>query len=200
MRKTAMLAELLLAVLLLSACAGTTPDTTRYLLPASGPAGTARVEPPEWIGLGRLSVAPYLAQAGLVVETREHQVRPARFHQWAEPLADGLRRFLRSEISASLGFDIGADVSQRRHWDQTVDVSVDRMHGNLSGEAVLVARWWIAPGSTQGETAAFRFAASQPLSRKGYPGLVDAQIELARQLAVAIAESLRGQQGEESID
>lgn len=190
----------LLSMLVLAGCAGTTPDTTRYLLPAAAPAGTARVEPPVWIGLGRVSVAPYLSQAGLVVETREHQVRPARFHHWAEPLADGLRRFLRSEISASLGFEIGADVSQRRRWDQTVDVSIDRMHGNLSGEALLVARWWIVPGSGQEESAAFRFAASQPLSRQGYPGLVDAQIELARQLAVAIAESLRLRDGSKVID
>ena len=195
-----MRAAALLASLLLAACAGTTPDTTRYLLPASAPLGTARVEPPVWIGLGRIAVAPYLSQAGLVVETRAHQVRPARFHQWAEPLADGLRRFLRSEISASLGFDIGADISQRRRWDYRVDVSVDRLHGNLSGEALLVARWWIAPGSGQGENAAFRFAASQPLPREGYPGLVDAQIELARQLAVAITESLRRQIGQEVID
>lgn len=195
-----MRATALLSTFLLAACAGTTPDTTRYLLPASAPAGTARVEPPVWIGLGRMAVAPYLSQAGLVVETRAHQVRPARFHQWAEPLADGLRRYLRSEISAALGFDVGADVSQRRRWDYTVDVSVDRMHGNLSGEALLVARWWIVPGSGQQENAAFRFAASQPLPREGYPGLVDAQIELARQLAVAIAESLRPRAGEEVVD
>ncbi len=45
-------------------------------------------------------------------------------------------------------------------------------------------------GPKDGEPSTYRFAATQPLPREGYPGLVDAEIALARQLAGAIAESL----------
>jgi uncharacterized lipoprotein YmbA len=182
-------------VLLLMACAAAPPPTTRYLLPATATEGTARVDPPVWIGLGRVEVAPYLNQPGLVVETESLQVRPARYHVWAEPLGEGLRRFLGAEISAALGVDVAADAVRGHAWDYTVEIGIDRLHGNLSGEAMLVARWWIRPAAGRGEPVAFRFAAAQPLSRAGYAGLVEAEVELAHQLAAAIAESLRQETG-----
>lgn len=191
-----MRASVLAWALLLAACAATPPPTTRYLLPATTPEGTARVDPPVWIGLGRIDVAPYLAQPGLVVETEALQVRPARYHVWAEPLGDGLRRFLGAEISAALGVDVASDASQGHPWDYTVEIGIDRLHGNLAGDAMLVARWWVRPAAGRGEPVAFRFAAVQPLPREGYPGLVEAEVALARQLAVAIAESLRQETGQ----
>ena len=188
MRTTALLSTI---VLLLLACAGKTPVTTRYLLPASVPQGTQRVDAPVWVALGRIQVAPYLNQAGLVVETDAHQVRPARYHKWAEPLGDGLRRFLSTEVSAALGYDVAADTSQRGSWDYSIDVSIDRLHGTLSGDAVLVARWQLRPAPGKGEAVAFRFAQSEPLPREGYAGLVEAEIALVRQLANGMADSLR---------
>ena len=183
----------LCSILLVVACAGSTPTTTRYLLRSEAQSGTSRLEPPVWIALNDVDVAPYLSDLGLVVETQPHQVRPARYHVWAEPLADGLRRFLAAEISNVLGFPVGTDAARKHEWDRTVDVSIDRLHGTLSGEALLVARWSIAPQAGEGE--AFQFSASEPLPREGYAGLVDAEIALARQLARAIAESLRGDSG-----
>lgn len=190
MKPTALVTSVVLLLLLL-ACAGKTPTTTRYLLPASVPPGTHRVDPPVWIALGRIQVAPYLNQAGLVVETEARQVRPARYHKWAEPLADGLRRFLSTQVSAALGYDIAADASQRQSWSYTVDVSIDRLHGTLSGEALLAAHWQVRPAAGKGESVSFRFAESQPLPREGYAGLVEAEITLVTQLAQAIADSLR---------
>ncbi len=183
----------LLSTLLVVACSSSAPTTNRYLLRSEAPIGTSRLDPPVWIALNRVEVAPYLGEPGLVVETQPHQVRPARYHIWAEPLADGLRRFLAAEISNALGFPVGTDAARQRDWDRTVDVSIDRLHGTLSGEALLVARWWIAPQAGKGE--AFQFSASEPLPREGYAGLVYAEVALARQLARAIAESLRGDSG-----
>jgi len=188
MRSTALFSALFLALV---ACAGKTPDTVRYLLPAATPVGTARVEPPRWIALGGIQLAPYLMQAGLVVETGAREVRPARFHRWAEPLDAGLRRFLRAEISAALGYDIAADTAQRSRWDETVELEIDRLHGTLSGEAVLVARWQVRPAPGQGEPRAFRFTERRPLAEAGYAGLVEAEIALLKQLAQEIAGSLR---------
>jgi uncharacterized lipoprotein YmbA len=178
----------LFPTLLLVACAGPVPTTTRYLLPAEVPAGTARLEGPLRVGLGRVEVAPYLGDAGLVIETEPGQVRPARQHQWAEPLDEGLRRFLQIEISQALGYDLLSDATEQGRWDRTVDVDIDRLHGTLSGRALLVARWRVLP--VAGAHREFRFAASQPLPRRGYAGLVEAEIGLIRQLAEAIARTL----------
>ena len=46
-------------------------------------------------------------------------------------------------------------------------------------------------GAYAGDLAAYRFSRSAPLPREGYPGLVDAEADLVRQLAQAIAASLR---------
>jgi uncharacterized lipoprotein YmbA len=182
----------LVSTLFLIACAGDPPQTqTHYLLRADTPVQTSRVEAPISIGLRRVEVAAYLRQPGLVVATGPHQVRPAHHHQWAEPLEEGLRRYLRAEISKALGYDISADVLHRKQWDYAVEISVEELHGTLSGEALLSARWRIARGDATAPVAEFRFARSAPLSQDGYAALVDAEIGLARQLAVAIANSLR---------
>jgi uncharacterized lipoprotein YmbA len=179
-----------LATLLLLACAGAAPTTTRYLLPVDAPPGSVRVEPAEKIGLGRIEVASYLEGSGLVIETESGQVRPARYHVWAEPLGDGLRRLLRAEISRALGSDVSADTTQQPRWDRTVDVGIERLHGDLSGTALLVARWRIVERNDPGDATTYRFSASEPLRRPGYAGLVDAEVALARQLAAAIARTL----------
>jgi uncharacterized lipoprotein YmbA len=186
--------------LLLIACAGNPPSHTLYLLRADAPQRTARVAAPASVGLLRVDVAPYLQQPGLVLATGEHQVRPARYHRWAEPVDEGLRRFLRAEISNALGYDVSADPARKSQWDYAVQVSVDQLHGTPSGEALLSASWRITRGAEKDELAEFRMARSEPLAREGYAGLVEAEIDLARQLAVAIAASLRDLVGKHPTD
>jgi uncharacterized lipoprotein YmbA len=127
-------------------------------------------------------------------------VRPARYHQWAEPLDEGLRRLLRAEISKALGYQVSADALQRKQWDYAVEVSVEQLHGTLAGEALLSASWRIARGDGAEPVAEFRFTRSAPLAEDGYAALVAAEIDLARQLAVAIADSLRELGGKHATD
>lgn len=180
-----------LSVVLLLACAGSPASRTRYLLRAEPAEQSGRVEAPVRIGLGRVAVAPYLDQSGIVVETEAGQVQTAREHQWAEPLGAGLRSYLGGEISAALGYDVSARPTDLDDWDYTVDVYVDRLHGTMKGMAVIDASYRITPRSGAGDIAAYRFSRTVSLPREGYPGLVDAEADLARQLARAIAASLR---------
>jgi uncharacterized lipoprotein YmbA len=185
---------------LLIACAGTPPSHTHYLMRGEVPERTARVEAPSSVGLLRVDVAPYLQQPGLVLATGEHQVRPARYHRWAEPLDEGLLRFLRAEISNALGYDVSADPARKSQWDYSVQLSVDQLHGTPSGDALLSASWRITRRGGSDVLAEFRMARSEPLAREGYAGLVEAEIGLARQLAVAIADSLRDLVGKRPTD
>ena len=182
--------------LLLIACAGSSPPRTQYLLRAEPAEQSGRVEAPVLVGLGRVTVAPYLDQSGIVVETEAGQVQAAREHQWAEPLGAGLRSYLRAEMSAALGYDVSASPADLVQWDYTVDVYVDRLHGSMAGTAVLDASYRITPRPGAGDVAAYRFSRSASLPREGYPGLVDAEADLVRQLAQAIAASLREIGGE----
>jgi uncharacterized lipoprotein YmbA len=177
---------------LLVACAGSSsPERTQYLLRAASTVQAGRIEAPVRVGVGRVVVAPYLDQAGIVIETAPGQVRVARQHQWAEPLQAGLRTLLRSEISNALGYEVSASGARSADWDYTVDVSVDRLHGAMSGVAVIDAGYRISGRDGADGEIEFRFSRSTPLPREGYPGVVDAHVELARQLATAIAASLR---------
>lgn len=180
-----------LALLFLVACAGSSPPRTQYLLRAELVERAGRVEAPLRIALGRVAVAPYLDQSGILVETAARQVSAAREHEWAEPLADGLRSLLRAELSDALGQEVLAERGPGRTWDYTVDVTVDRLHGTMQGTAVLDASYWITPTAGAGEAGVYRFSRFARLPREGYAGLVDAEAELTRQLAQAIAGSFR---------
>jgi len=179
-----------LSVVLLVACAGSSTLSTQYLLRAEPAERSGRVEAPVRVGLGRIDVAPYLDQSGIVVETEAGQVQAAREHQWAESLDAGLHSYLRAEMSAALGYDVSGSPADLAQWDYTVEVYVDRLHGTMDGTAVLDASYRITPRAGAGDVAAYRFSRSAPLPREGYPGLVDAEADLVRQLAQAIAASL----------
>ena len=138
---------LLLAPLLFAlgplACAGTSPQQVEYLLGPGAAMPSGPIAVPERVGLGTVSIAPYLDQAGIVVETERGQVRAARFHTWAEPLEDGLRAYLRAEISRALGFDVYAFPSAEA-FDLVIDVHVERLHATMQGSATAVATYRIA--------------------------------------------------------
>ena len=180
-----------LSVVLAVACAGSSVPPTQYLLRAEPVEQSGRVEAPVRVGLGRVTVAPYLDQSGIVVETEAGQVQAAREHRWAEPLDAGLRSYLRAEMSETLGYDVSASPADGIPLDYTVDVYLDQLHGTMAGTAVLDAVYRITPRPGAGDVAEYRFSRSAPLPREGYPGLVDAEADLARQLAQAIAASVR---------
>ena len=138
-----------------------------------------------------IRVAPYLLEPGLVLETGAHEVRSARQHLWAEPLDRSLRLYLRAQISNELGFELSRNAIPANAPDFILDVEVEELHGTLSGAARLVASWRITRVEDGEKLAAFRFARTLPLARDGYAALADAEVALVRELAAAIAKSLR---------
>ncbi len=158
-----------LSVVLLVACAGSSAPPTQYLLRAEPAERSGRVEAPVRVGLGRVAVAPYLDQSGIVVETEAGQVQAAREHQWAEPLDAGLRSYLRAGMSAALGYDVSASRADLVHWDYTVDVYVDRLHGTMAGTAVLDASYRITPRPAPGTSPPTAFPGRRPCPGRATP-------------------------------
>ncbi len=178
-------------VWLFVACGSPAPDPTLYLLRGEPTEGSAQIESPIRAGLGRVIVAPYLlASRGIVVETAAGEIRAARQHQWAEPLQDGLRWYLRGQIGRALGDELGGALTDIGDWDYTVDVFISRLHGTMSGTAYLEAAFVIR--STSPRTLYdFRFGKTERLVEDGYPALVAAQRRLLDGLSESIAGSLR---------
>jgi len=179
-------------LLLLVGCSTATPAPhTHYLMRSEAPDRSERVNSRPRVGIRRVTLARYLDHPGLVLETAPGEVRSARYHEWAEPLSDGLRSLLRAELSRALGADVDDVAARSAHWTYAIDVKVDQFHGTAAGDALLVASWRIDRiAKPDGVAAQYRFAQRIPLPRPGYAALAEAQIELARRLASAIAESI----------
>jgi uncharacterized lipoprotein YmbA len=182
---------MILLLLLSAGCASAPAETTRYLLrPATLPASGVTTDGTK-VGIGSVQVASYLDQPGIVLETAPLEVHPAYYHEWAEPLGEGVRRYLRTALSRDLGFEVADDSSGRRNWSYEVRVTIDEFHGTLSGEARLVAAWQILPQSSATPLHAARFVDREPLGRDGYAGLVEAERRLLDRFAKAIAAAIR---------
>ncbi len=176
---------LALSACLLAACAGTPVEPSYYLLRVDG-ATTSRALAPAPYRLGPVSVAPYINRAGLLLEIAPGQVRPARNHLWAEPVQEGVRALLTTEISRALGQDILPLTATST--GPVISVRIEQFHGTQSGEAKLEAFWGVSEGDSI--LAAQQFAATLPLSRDGYGALAEAQRALLQSLAQAIAAGL----------
>ncbi len=174
-----------IAAVLLTACSSQPPQTTTYLLRSEVGATSGTQLADSGIALGNVRVASYIDQPGLVLATGDGTIHSARNHVWAEPLQVSLRRHLATEISAASGRDIAASVTPGTK--SRIDVTVDQMHGNGSGAAVLVAYWDIGSGT---QTRSYRFSEQQSLADSGYDALVRAEETLLKRLAQAIAASL----------
>jgi hypothetical protein len=175
----------LLAAMLLTACSSQPPQMESYLLRSPVAAGADTVIADSGYALGSIQVATYIDQPGLVLATGDGKVHAARNHVWAEPLQVSLRRYLAVEVSDGSGRDIAATANTSTR--TRINVTIDELHGNSSGAAVLVAYWDVADGEG---SKSFRFSQQQTLSADGYDALVQAEEALLKRLADAIAASL----------
>jgi uncharacterized lipoprotein YmbA len=186
------LAIALVALVSLGGCASAPKPTTYFLLRGEPVETTIRLDGSTRVGLGRVIVAPYLlTSAGIVLETGPGEINPASHHQWAEPLDRGLRWYLRAEIGKALGVELGGGLTDVQHWDYVINVSVARLHGTMSGKALIEAEFSIVAADRTQPTSEFRFAKSIPLPEEGYAGVVAAEKQLAKDLAGLIADVLR---------
>ena len=179
---------ILLASLVLVACSGTPVPTQYYLLRSDLEQRSRDLAPSKHFAMGRIVIAPYIEQPGMVLETARGEVRPALHNQWAEPMRQGLQQFLRVEISDAVGEDIFP--VEYSEGDLVFDVRIDQLHGTADGEALLVAYWMIRKGRPP--VSSHQFAESRPLRADGYGALADAQKGLLSDLSDRIAESLKG--------
>ncbi len=184
---------LMLTTLILVGCTmgGSAVEEPRfYLLRADTRLPDEAQPAPVSVGIGRVSIADYLAQAGIVVATSGDRVRPAHLHLWAEPLDSAIRLFLRDAISAEAGYLISADTARRRSWDYRLDIRIDEWHGSLAGDVRIRAAWIVIDMTNDHEVASHRFERSAMLTDDGYEALVTTQKRLLTGLAGAIAASL----------
>jgi uncharacterized lipoprotein YmbA len=183
---------------LMLGCSSTPPERHFYLLRGEATDSGVSPAPAKLVGIGRVTIAAYLDRAGVVVQTGSREIRPARFHEWGEPLDNGVRHYLRSELVDRLGYEVASDVLYRDAWDYRVDISIETLHGSLSDGAWINAGFVVSEVSGNQATVAGRVIEHERLTRDGYPGLIDAHTRLLDQLAAAIETALGELRGEGS--
>ncbi|MFK7977424.1 MAG: membrane integrity-associated transporter subunit PqiC [Halioglobus sp.] len=177
----------LATLLLLSACSTSTPLPSYYLLRSDIEEGTRALQTSAPFALGNLDIAPYIDQPGMLLETQSGDLRPARFHLWAEPLRDGAETFLLTAISNASGHDILPWLLNPTA--TRFDIRIDQLHGTYDGKAKLVAHWWLYDGDSAGQV--YEYAGTEALTVDGYGALAKAQQALLDELAKAVAATLQ---------
>lgn len=180
----------LIAILLVTSCTSPVPPLKQYLLRADVPIPFTVEASGAVVGLGIVTVAPYIDGLGIVLETSDGEVRAARHHQWAEPLRESLRTFLALEISGQAGQIIRAHNSGEIDWQRRIDIRIDELHGTANGEARLVAYWTVFDTVERSVASESSFIETEALSADGYEALIAAEKKLLRKLSSAIAATL----------
>jgi uncharacterized lipoprotein YmbA len=175
------------ALLVLAACSSQPTEATRYYsLRTPGAVASGEQESAPVYSLGRVELASYIDRPGLVREASDGEFLMARHHRWAEPLRVALRRFLALGIGAEAGQPVALMATSPQA--ARVDVTIDQLHGDSRGEAVLVAYWEVF--SSGGEFSIHQYSGRSELSRDGYTALVEAEQALLQDLARRIGQSL----------
>lgn len=173
-------------VLLLCGCGTTSIEPSYYLMRPQQDLPSGALTASRAFALGEVSIATYLDQPGLVIETADGTLRPARQHLWAEPAHDSIRNLLAVEISLAKGEDLLPDKLNKGAI--AVDIRIDELHGTEDGSAKLVAYWWLRHDTDV--LNVYRFSHTMELSNDGYAALVDAEEALLTDLARKIAATL----------
>jgi uncharacterized lipoprotein YmbA len=184
-------ASVLLAVLL-AGCAGQPIEPSYYLMRSELNLESREINPSTTYSIANVTIASYIDQPGLLLETANGEIRPAQYHQWAEPLYEGVRNQLMVEISLARGEDILP--AKLKDTEFVIDIRIDQLHGTHEGAARLVAYWWLRRDKEV--IAAHQFAEEQALEAEGYTALVAAEKALLERLAKSIAASMNAPESE----
>lgn len=180
-------ASLILTCLILAGCSSTPEPKTTYLLRSDVVLESRELQLGEpAIALGRIEVANYLDQPGIVTVDMDGAIHVSNYNSWAEPLRKSLDSFLALELSAALQEDLTQEITDRRN-TIVLEVEIDQLHGDAEGYAVLMAFWSY---TLDGETVEFQYTQRRPLERDGYTALVAAEQQVLSGLAYEIASEL----------
>jgi uncharacterized protein len=189
----------LAAGLALASCADSQP-TRFYTLAAlqDAPDTAMRATRPELtVGVGPVTLPPYLDRPQLVTRAGTNRVVLADFDSWAEPLDGLFARVLAENLALRLGTDDVLLLPQRRlvPLDYQVEVDVSRFDVDTSGDAVLEARWWVLDGDDERLLRNGHSSITEPI-QAGDPaaaaaGLSRALGAMSHEIAQAIADHAR---------
>lgn len=176
----------LVSVLLIQACASSTP--TNYYVLQSLSVVTKKVNDQGVdIGLGPMTVAEYLHRPQLLKTQGGYRLEYSDFERWAEPVDDGVLRVVQENLSRLVGQSI--KVFPWRRDEQPEKVIRGRvlvLDINAKGEAVLRADWRLVDQAS-GQQLAGDVSEYRTPAEAGYTGQAEAYSHLLAQFSQHLA-------------
>lgn len=164
--------------------------TTFFVLSATAQHGEVPAGRALRLGLGPISLPPYLERPQMVRRTAPNELVFDEFNRWSEPLKENFERVLGTDLDHLVGIErlIAYPWYSTTQMDYSISIAVLRFEAQPSGEVALDARWSI--GNGHGKILLNRE------SRLSRPGGTPEQIagvmsELTGDLARDIAAALR---------
>jgi uncharacterized lipoprotein YmbA len=131
----------------LAGCADSQPTRFYTLSGLAAESGEAlpALAPDLTVGVGPVTLPPYLDRPQLVTRAGSNRMILADFDSWAEPLQGLFARVLADNLALLLGTDDVVLLPQRRPMplNYQVEVDVTRFDVDTAGNANLDARWWL---------------------------------------------------------
>ena len=182
----------LISLFLVAACGRSAPttyyaleDTTAFVQQDRLPAKTLRI--------ARVALPQYLEREPIVTRTNgvvELGVNPV--HVWAEPLGDGIRRVLQTELSAPLlthGLTV-LPLASESSGTYTLLVDILRLDGELGKNVALAAQWSLLESAGNRTVDDGIFTAESALGSSSYAELVHEESILVRRLAAHLVQRI----------
>lgn len=172
------------------------PERTKfYTLAATLPpaAGQASTMPALVLGVGPVSLPPYLDRDQIVRRVDATRVELLEYERWAEPLEASTQRVLAVNLSRALGSEqiLLYPWPLNRPVDWAVAVVVTHFEPVASGGAQLVARWSVRAGSTERPAVTRDAMLTVPASAATIDASVAAMNQALGTLAEEIAAAVR---------
>ena len=187
--------SLLISALLLSGCSQTIqPDTSQFYLLSSDSQANNKTNSAHVIGLRPVTVASYIDNPGIALQTSDNRIRIANHHLWAEEPNLAITRVLHGELNNLLSnsrIDNG-QLGRNEDWQYILTTHVDQFHGTEKGLATFSGYWRFESSISQGSKVLIntRFNLSSPIEKPGYTALVSELRKLLSQLSEQQAEQI----------
>ena len=183
---------MLLAVLVLIGCAGTSDKPKFYVLspiPASEKTAPLDIT----VSLTMVNLADYIDRPQIVTRTSANEISISEFDRWAEPLNEAIPRLVAENLSLLLGSDKVATVAWHGSVapDYAVLFEVVRFDGSPRGDVSLHYMYAILDSEGKKVFEAKRSVLREPTGGPGYEAMVSAGSRAVAAMSREIAEAIR---------
>ncbi|MGK2945676.1 MAG: PqiC family protein [Desulfuromonadales bacterium] len=143
------------------------------------------------LGIGPITIPGVLKRTQIVTRDVQNIYRFDEFHRWAGVLEKDFAYVLGDNLGDLLGVEKIAFFPWMHYFSPTHRIIIDiiQFDGNLSGEAVLSARWVITDATGKVTLAGGKSVHRQPVKGGDYAGLVKAESLLLAELSKEIAKA-----------